>query len=90
MGDALRKEEKERNISKDIENEFIEKINSVYKNCTGYEKFGQTTEFYDEDGAIVMTAEEEQDGQISFKFPDSDSFFGYEKLEEVTDENDDE
>lgn len=73
-------------IDKKIENEFVEKVNSTYKACVGYETFGQVTEFYDEDGAVLMRSTAELDGKIVFEFPDSNSLFEYEEVLAAEDE----
>lgn len=60
-------------------NEFIEKINEVYKNSVGYEDFGNTTEFFDEDGCVVMTIQSLPNGRLLFSFGTEESYEFEEK-----------
>lgn len=64
----------------DLENSFITQINKVYNMCVGSDTYGSTTEFYDEDGVILMTATEENN-KIIFKFTEDSEIYEYEELE---------
>lgn len=63
-----------------VENTFIEKINDVYKKCSGFETYGETTEFFDEDGVVLMTAVEKEDNKILFTFIEDFESYEYEEL----------
>lgn len=65
-----------------LENEFIERINEVYDKCTGFETYGNTTEFFDEDGVVLMTAEKEENKKIIFTFTEDSQSYEYEELKE--------
>lgn len=68
--------------NKQLEQEFIKKINEVYEKCTSYETYGNITEFYDEDGITIMTATEDEN-KIIFQFGDfSDVNYEYSTIEE--------
>lgn len=71
-----------------VENNFIEKINRVYDQCSGYETYGSTTEFYDEDGVVLMTATEDEGNKIIFTFTEDSESYAYEEVEsdEISDE----
>lgn len=58
-----------------MENEIVAKIKEVSEKAVGCETYGSVTEFYDEDGAVLMTAEEKNNGQVLFKFSDSEFDF---------------
>lgn len=64
----------------DLENNFIEQINRVYNMCIGCDTYGSTTEFYDEDGVILMTATKENN-KIIFKFTEDSEIYEYEELD---------
>lgn len=64
-----------------VQNKFIEKITQVHEKCSGFETYGSTTEFYDEDGVVLMTATEEG-GKITFAFTEDDESFEYEQIDE--------
>lgn len=66
---------------KKIENDFINKINEIYNKCSGHETYGSTTEFYDEDGVVLMTATEE-DGKIIFAFTEDSECFEYQEVDD--------
>ena len=68
-----------------IENEFIKKINDVYDKCYGSETFGNVTEFYDEDGVVLMTSTEEGE-KITFKFSEGNDEENFE-IDRDHDEN---
>lgn len=65
-----------------IEVEFVEKIQKIYDECSGYEVFGDVTEFYDEDGVVLMTATENQEeqGTITFSFTENGESFVYKEV----------
>ena len=70
---------------KQIENEFIKKINAVYEECVDTETYSNITEFSDEDGVVLMTVEEldgENQGKLLFTFTDDGETFIYKKLNE--------
>lgn len=54
--------------------DFIQKIKNVYLNCNGYETFGNFTEFYDEDGCVLMTATQSASNTINFSFDNNESY----------------
>lgn len=78
------KQKNETQQQKDIlgkdENEFIKKINNVYRQCDGYETYAQTTEFYDEDGVVLMTATQIDEHKIEFTFTEDGEIFEYETV----------
>ncbi len=53
---------------------FIDRVKNVYENCAGNEEFGSTTEFYDEDGVVLMTCTEQSSNVLTFTFPDGESY----------------
>lgn len=60
----------------DRKNEFIELINKVFSECAGFETYGATTEFYDEDGIVLMTAVEDESGKnVTFNFNGAENPF---------------
>lgn len=57
-----------------VENkEFFEKLNKVYEEVEGTSEFGSRTEFYDEDGVLIL-AVEEQGEQTVFSFGLEDEY----------------
>lgn len=72
-------------MDKKLEKDFIEKINKVYDKCEGNESYGNVTEFYDEDGVVLMTAEDKDDKTIIFTFTDDESIYEYK----ISDKNED-
>ena len=64
------------------EHEFIKKVNEVYKECIGYESYAETTEFYDEDGVVLMTATQISANKIEFAFSDDGETFEYETVKQ--------
>ena len=64
-----------------LQNDFIEKINNVYEKCVGTSSYGSTTEFYDEDGVILMCATQNSNGKILFNFGEDDDFEFQENTE---------
>lgn len=56
------------------QNEFLDKIKNIYENAVGHETYGDTTEFYDEDGVVLMTATQRADGQVVFDFGENNQF----------------
>lgn len=63
-----------------IQNSFIEKINAVYDKCVGNETYGSTTEFFDEDGVVLMTATEEEGNRIVFTFTEDYESYVYDQV----------
>ena len=59
------------------ENNFLDKIKHTYENVVGYESYGDTIEFYDEDGVVLMLAHNLADNKIMFTFTDDNSDFEY-------------
>lgn len=57
-----------------VQNDFIQRINDVYRECYGFQNFGSTTEFYDEDGVVLMAATQESPENINFAFADDENF----------------
>lgn len=75
------------NKKKENENEFINKINKVYDECISYETYGSVTEFYDEDGIVLMTISEEENGKLLFSFSgQNDENFEYEQMDSSDEE----
>lgn len=66
-----------------VENSFIQRINDVYEKCSGFETYGSTTEFYDEDGVVLMTATEEDSNKIAFVFVEDAETYVYEEIEKA-------
>ena len=62
-----------------VANKFISNINQVYKQCAGFETYGETTEFFDESGCVLMIATREPDGKIQFKFADDNEPYDYKE-----------
>ena len=57
-----------------VENkEFFEKLNKVYEQVEGTSEFGSRTEFYDEDGVLILAVEEQGD-QTVFSFGLEDDY----------------
>lgn len=61
-----------------VTNDFINKINKVYEQCVGYETFGDTIEFFDESGCILMSITENGPDKIQFMF--ADDLYDYTKM----------
>ena len=57
-----------------MESKFIQCVNKAARRSVGHETYGDTTEFYDEDGAVVMTATQTGRNTVSFKFGNDESF----------------
>lgn len=59
-----------------IEDDFLEKVKKVYENCVSKETYANITEFYDEDGVVLMTVEEpdNQPNKLIFSFSEDDKF----------------
>ena len=66
-----------------LQNDFIEKINNVYEKCIGTSSYGSTTEFYDEDGIILMCATQDSNGKILFNFGEEDDYV-FQKNAEIS------
>lgn len=68
--------------NKKSEHEFIQHINSVYDKCDGYETYGNTVEFFDEDGIVLMLATSTEDSNgINFKFSEDSENFNFKTIE---------
>lgn len=66
--------EREMMTLESVENkEFFEKLNKVYEEVEGTSEFGSRTEFYDEDGVLIL-AVEEQGEQTVFSFGLEDEY----------------
>lgn len=64
----------ESQVLEQVENkEFFDKLTKVYEECIGTETFGSRTEFYDEDGILIMSAEELVDKTV-FSFGIDDEY----------------
>lgn len=62
------------------QNEFITKINEVYDKCNGSEQYGDTTEFYDEDGVVLMTVTEDlSTNKLTFSFSDNNENYIFDE-----------
>jgi len=57
-----------------MESRFIMCLNMAINKINDYEELGDRTDFYDEDGVVVMSASEPEPGKILFEFPDGESF----------------
>lgn len=71
----------------DSQKQFLELIQKVYEDSVGYEEYGETIEFYDECGAVLMQMQPsmDQQGKIVFTFgnaPVGDNVFVYEETGE--------
>lgn len=58
------------------ENKFLDLVKNVYEKITGHESYGEITEYYDEDGVVLMTTREE-DGHVNFQFTEGEEQFEY-------------
>lgn len=65
------------NLTQD-QNNFLSQINNIYENTVGYESYGDTIEFYDEDGVVLMTCTNISDGKILFTFTENNDNYEYE------------
>lgn len=66
--------EREMMTLESVENkEFFEKLNKVYEEVEGTSEFGSRTEFYDEDGVLILVVEE-QGEQTVFSFGLEDEY----------------
>lgn len=65
-----------------INSKFLTCVNKAAAKATDFEVIGDTTEFFDEDGCVVMTARDHGKGKILFEFPESDSAFDLEEIED--------
>lgn len=58
--------------------DFIERLENARSNSTGYEQYADFTEFYDEDGAVLLIIEDKDNtlsfnfGDVAFEYKDSD------------------
>ena len=62
-----------------MEKDFIERIKKVYDTCDGNESYDNVVEFYDEDGVVLMTAEDLDENTIRFTFTDDEQIYDYIK-----------
>lgn len=69
---------------KKVQDEFLVKINEVYDKCVSRDTYANVTEFYDEDGVVLMTVEEPdgKPGKLIFSFSENGESFEYDKTEE--------
>lgn len=58
-------------------NQFMSKIESIFHQCVGHETYGDVTEFYDEDGVVLMTAREEGENMLLSFGPGQEFPFGF-------------
>ena len=59
--------------------DFIKRIQKVYDECDGNESYDNVVEFYDEDGVVLMLAEDVDENTIRFTFTDDGTIFDYIK-----------
>lgn len=59
-------------------NKFIAGINKILAKCTGAEEYGDTTEFYDEDGVVLMTAIQTGPKRVTFTFGEDGESYEYD------------
>lgn len=62
------------NHTSDEERRFLNLVKEAYNRITGHESYGDTTEYFDEDGIVMMTTRESEDGKINFSFSNGDDF----------------
>lgn len=48
--------------------DFLNKLDEVYKNSVGTEDYGECTEFFDEDGCVLMVMRVVSKNKIEFHF----------------------
>lgn len=65
-------------------NDFLTRIDEVYKNAVGTEDYGEYTEFFDEDGCVIMRMRTISENKTEFSF---DGEGGNESYLYETDEN---
>lgn len=63
----------EKVLNREENKEFFEKLAKVWKETLGSETFGTRTEFYDEDGILIMSYEE-QGENLLFTFGIDDEY----------------
>lgn len=61
-------------IMSDTMQDFLSMVKKVYENNVGYETYGDVTEFYDEDGVVLMTMQEVPGGKMRFAFDNGEVF----------------
>ena len=61
-------------IMSDTMQDFLSMVKKVYENNVGYETYGDVTEFYDEDGVVLMTMQEVHGGKMRFAFDNGEVF----------------
>ena len=62
---------------------FIESINNVYENCSGFDNCGDVIEFYDKHGCVLMTITQvmcNRESKIQFRFSyDDEDMYCYDE-----------
>lgn len=53
---------------------LMSKVKGIFRDCVGHESYGALTEFYDEDGCVLLCTEEAENGEVTFLFPDGECF----------------
>ena len=61
-------------------NEFLDLIRKYQDKVVGYETYGDTTDFYDEDGCVLFTTtpDQEKPNYLVFNFPEIEESFVFE------------
>ena len=67
------------NKNEKIQDDFLKKVLYVQNNCIGSESFGDTTEFYDEDGIVLMTVDQSNSNKMVFSFDYGEEVYEFEK-----------
>lgn len=59
----------------DLQKEFLSKLTKLEKNILGYESYGDFSEFYDEDGVVLLGVypDKKKDENLVFKFMEDES-----------------
>ena len=52
------------------QDEFLEKIRMIQDQIVGYENMGGHTEYFDEDGVVLMETDQLDDGRVEIRFSD--------------------
>lgn len=60
--------------NQNVDPRFLELAMEVYEKNAGHETYGDMVEFYDEDGAVLMTAQEIPGGKVRFTFYSGEVF----------------
>ena len=50
------------------QNEFLEKIREIQNQIAGYDNLGGHTEYYDEDGVVLMESNQLENGMVEIRF----------------------